>query len=569
MPSRRSARATIAVLAGALLLTAFDLSWYWSHRRGFPLHVDESGFTAFALEHTHALRSDGLIGLLRSIEEHSVHAPLVPVLAVPLDLVLGDRVGNGFVVVAAFYGLLITVTYFLTRQLVGPWLAALSAFVVATAPDVLTFARSSFVAIPAAALFTAALYCLLRSDGLRRLGWCLAGGAFLGFAALTRTMVLGLALGPLVAVLIQGVARRGELRSRLMSFGAAVAAAVAVAATWYARNVGDAVGYLTGTRFSGSVTRRPEWHLDGRDVRELVSAAQLPLGLLLTGITIAGVVVALRSHRSRRSLRDELRHLLGTDAAVLVLVILEGALALSIADWSQAQWLPLVPAMIALAVLALASLARARIRATLACAVLVLSTFNLVMVSDVWPWLGKPRTVSAGPVGDLTVTDGRQYVERFFDGLVDSDRPGRFPDSWRRWLPLHRKLTAWMARYAAAHGQRPVVVIGGDDSRLLNLNDVLLSDRLNDDEQAMIVGRVFIERDTSRRTIRRDFDDPQFGLPNFVITLDIPRRIEPERRVEGVLRDGGFRVLKTVSLPEGTGRVWWRSQADVPAARAA
>jgi Dolichyl-phosphate-mannose-protein mannosyltransferase len=560
---RPGTRATITVLAGALILTAFTVWWYWSHRRGFPLFVDESGYTAFAIEHTHALRSDGLIGLLRSIQEHSVHAPLVPVLTVPLELVIGERIGNGFVVVAAFYGLLIVVTYFLGRQLVGPWLAALAAAVVATAPDVLTFARSSFVVIPAAALFTLALYCLLRSDGLLRIGWSVAGGALLGTAMLTRTMVLGLVVGPLAAVLIQAFARGDELRRRLLAFVAAVAATLAVAATWYARNFGDAFDYLTGARFSGTSTRQPAWYLDARDVREIVSSVQLPLALVLTGIAVAGVAAAVRSRRAWRGPREELRHVLRTDAAVLVLVIVEGALALSIADWSQAQWLPLVPAMIALAVLALASLRRTRVRTTLAYAVLALSTFNFVMLSDVWPWLGRPRMVSAGPIGDLAVTDGRQYVDRFFPGRVDSDRPGRFPDSWRRWLPLHRELTAWMARYATERGQRPVVVMGGDESRLLNLNDVLLSDRLNEDEETMLVGRVFIERDTSRHTIRRYFDDPQFGLPNFVITLDVQNRVEPDRRIEGILGDQGFGIVRTVTLPEGKARIWWRSQADV------
>jgi hypothetical protein len=383
-------------------------------------------------------------------------------------------------------------------------------------------------------------------------------------------MMLALAAGPLVAVLIQGLAQGGQLRRKLMTFGLAVVTAVAIAATWYTRNLGDAVGFLVGTRFRGPVgAQGPEWHLSARDIQELVSAVQLPLGLLLTGIAVAGALFAVRSQRSRRSRRDRLRHVLRTDAAVLVLVVLEGVLAFSIADTSLAQWIPVVPAMITLAVLALASLPRAAVRTTLACIVLALSTLNLVMVSDVWPALGEPRTVSAGPIGDLTVTDGRQYVERFFMRTVHSDRPGRFPDSWRRWLPWHRQLTAWMTRYATEHGQRPVVVMGGNESRLLNLNDVLLSDRLSGDEQTVIVGRIFVERDTSRRTLRRYFDDPQFGVPNFVITLDTPSGLEPERRVERVLRDRGFRVLKTVSLPEGTGRVWWRSQAVVAASRAA
>jgi len=546
-----------------------NIWWYWSHRRGFPLHIDESGYTAFAIEHTHALRHDGLIGLVRSAEEHSVHAPLVPLLTVPLELVFGEHIGNGFVVVDAFYALLVVLTYVLARQLVQPWLAALSALVVATAPDVLTFTRAYFFAVPAAAIFAAAICCVLRSDGMRRIGWALAGGALLGLALLTRTMMLALAAAPLVAALVQGLARGGELRRRLLTFGAAVVAAAAVASAWYARNVGDAVGFLTGTRFRGPVTGHgPDWHLGGRDIRELVSSVQLPLGLLLTGVAMAALVVALRSHRSQRSRRQELRRLLRTDTAVLVLVVLEGVAAFSVADTSLGQWLPLVPVMITLAVLALASLPRASVRTTLAWVVLTLSVVNLAMLSDVWPSLGEPRMVSAAAIGDLPVTDGRVYVDRFFPDLGNSGRPGRFPDSWRHWPRWHRRLTDWMKRFAAEHGQQAVVVMGGNESRLLNLNDVLMSDRLSDDEQTVIVGRVFVERDTSRRTIRRYLDDPQFGVPNFVITFDPPSRDAPEDRVKRVLRDRGYRVMQTVSVPDGTVRVWWRSQADAPSARA-
>lgn len=553
------------MVAGAVVLVALNVWWYWSHRRGFPLHIDESGYTAFALEHTHALRHDGIVGLVRSVEEHSVHAPLVPVLTVPLELILGEHIGNGFLVVAAFYGLLVVLTYVLARQLVRPWLAALAALVVATAPDVLTFARAYFFAVPAAAVFTAAICCLLRSDGLRRLGWALAAGVLLGVALLTRTMMLALAAGPLVAALVQGIAHGGELRRRLLTFAAAAVTAAAVAATWYARNAGDAVGFLLGTRFRGpTATHGVDWHLSGRDIWELVATVQLPLALLLTGVAVAGVVVGVRSRRSRRSRRGELRRLLGTNAAVLVLVVLEGLTAFSVADTSLGQWLPLVPAMVTLALLALASLPRAAVRTTLACAVIVLSVVNIVMFSDVWPWLGEPRTVSAGAAGELPVTDGRVYVDRFFPGLVDSGRPGRFPDAWRRWPRWHRQLTGWMKAFAAQHGQRAVVVTAGNESRLLNLNDVLMSDRLSDDKQSVITGRFFVERDTSRERIRRYVDDSRYGVPNFVITFDTPRDLGPTDRVESVLRDRGYRIMRTASVPDGTVRVWWRSQADAP-----
>jgi hypothetical protein len=190
------------------------------------------------------------------------------------------------------------------------------------------------------------------------------------------------------------------------------------------------------------------------------------------------------------------------------------------------------------------------------------------MMSDVWPVLGEPRMVEAGPIGSLAVTDGRSYVQRFFGNAAESDRPGRFPTSWRHWLSVQRELTVWMFRYASERDERPVVVTAGNESRVLNLNDLLLVDRLRNADEELVAGRIFVERNAGRNTIRRHLDDPEFGRPNFVVTLE--RRHDQRGRatepvlVERVLADEGFQPLRTAHLPDGIARIWWRSQADVP-----
>jgi len=556
-----------------------DVWWYWSHRSGFPLFIDESGYTTFAIEHTHALHHDGWTGLIRSVEEHSVHGPLVPLVTVPFEVVFGTRVANGFVVIAAFYGFLVVATYLLARRVLDPWFAALTALVVATAPEVLTLARAYYFAVPAAALFTASAVCFLHSDGLRRFGWVVAGGAFLGLTVLSRTMMLALAVGPPLAVLVQGLARGDDVRRRLLALAAGLGTATAIAATWYARNIADALGFLIGTRFrEPSAQHGLQFHLSGTDLREFVATLQLPLMLLLVAITLAaavGAVGRLRRCQHGESRRQRVRRVLQADIAVLALIVTEGVLAFVPTDEPIGEWLPLLPAAITLAVVALRALPRVSMRRALATITAGFALFNLLMMSDVWPVLGEHRTLEAGPIGSLTVTDGRQFVQRFFGSAAESGRPGRFPDSWHHLPSLRHELTVWMTSYATERHQRPVVVTAGDESRDLNVNDLLLVDRLRNDDEVLIAGRVFVEANTRRHTIQRHLDDPEFGLPNFVVTYE-NRRDERKRATdsrpplaERVLAEQGFQMLRTVRLPDGTARIWWRSQADVPSSRAA
>jgi hypothetical protein len=523
------------------------------------------------------LHHDGWTGLIRSVEEHSVHGPLVPLVTVPLEVVFGTRVANGFVVIAGFYGFLVGATYLLARRVLDPWFAALTALVVGTAPEVLTLARAYYFAVPAAALFTASAVCFLRSDGLRRFGWVVAGGAFLGLTVLSRTMMLALAAGPPFAVLVQGLARGGDVRRRLLALAAGLGTATAIAATWYARNIGDAVGFLIGTRFrEPSAQHGLQFHLSGTDVRGFVATLQLPLMLLLVGITVAvsvGVVGRLRHRPQSESRRQLARRVLQTDIAVLVLIVAEGVLAFVPTDEPVGKWLPLLPAVVTLAVVALRDLPRVNVRRVLVTVTAGFALFNLVMMSDVWPVLGEPRTVEAGPIGSLTVTDGRQFVQRFLGSAAESDRPGRFPGSWHHLLSLHHQLTDWMTSYATQHRQRPVVVTAGNESRSLNLNDLLLVDRLRNDDEVLIAGRIFVEADTPRHTIGRRLDDPEFGLPNLVLTYE-NRRDERKRATnsrqpvaEQMLAEKRFQMMRIVQLPDGTARIWWRSQANVPTSR--
>jgi 4-amino-4-deoxy-L-arabinose transferase-like glycosyltransferase len=559
-------RATIAVVAGAVALAALNAWWYWSRRSGFPLFVDESGYTSFALDHTHALRQDGLRGLWDSYQSHSVQAPLVPLVTVPALLVLGERIGSGFVVILGFYVLLVMATYGLARRLMAPWPAALAALLVATAPGVLTYARMYYFAVPVAALFTAALWCFLRSGGLTSTGWALGGGALLGLTVLSRTLALALVPGVLLAAAVQAIAGGQPRSRRLLNLLGATLVATSVAATWYVRNFQDVYDYLTGRRFR---FREDQPGFDpGRwpeELGEIVRTVYIPLALVLAGVGVAALAFSLIRLRARPRLTG--------DSGFLALVVIEALAVALIAKFALGQWLMLLPVLVAFAIAALMSLPQRQVRAGVSAVLVGLALVNLVQLSDVWPTLGRPRELAAGQVGDLTVTDGRQFLQKF-EALLGSDRPGRLRDSSRRLPHLYRDLTEWILAYAAERQERPVVFTVGKESEVLKPNDLLLADRLIEEHGVLLVGQLFLAQNASLRAYRSQLNDPEFGLPNIVITGPDPaflqhhseQELSPAEQKVNAL---GFRLVRTARLPDGLVRIWWRSQGDVLAMQAA
>jgi hypothetical protein len=128
-------------------------------------------------------------------------------------------------------------------------------------------------------------------------------------------------------------------------------------------------------------------------------------------------------------------------------------------------------------------------------------------------------------------------------------------------------LTVWAIRYAARAGQRPVIFVAGGESRFLNINDFLLADRVLESRGTVIVGRVDLLAGAAIARYCDWLDNPRHGLPNFVTThRDRSRPQEHVRPLptEDRLRRLGFRVVRTVVLPDGPTLIWWRSQAHVP-----
>ena len=560
-------------------MVGLNLWWYWAYRRGFPLQIDESGYTAFALAQYQALQRSGLSGLLHSVEtQQTVFGPLVPFLTVPLEIIAGQRIGNGYLVILAFYVLLVLATYDLARRLVSPGLAALGAVIVATAPEVLTFARAYYFAVPAAALLAAAVACLLRSEGLIRTRWALAGGFILGLALLSRTQMLAAVPCVLGAAFVQAVLLTDRDRVRRLAnlVGAAVVA-TAVAATWYGRNFGDAVGYLRGTRFRTATPISATYRVTSllRFAGQIVDTTQLPVAMILIGVAALAVARGWRRSVSARTSppgrRAWLRRPDDADRCFLLLVVAALIVVFAVAEFAVGEppigvWLLVVPILVSLAMVGLAALT-SRLRRSLAGLLAVLAVVNVVMVSGFAPGLAQVRTVDAGAIGPLTLTDGRQFVQQLW-APFPAGPPGQLPGSFRRLPDLQRSTATWLLRYTARQGQRPVVFAVSGDSRFFNINDLALADRLLEGRGLLITGRVDVPAAASLGRYCPWLDDPRRGLPNFLtihrgtkLASKRPGRPSPaETRVEAF----GFRVVRTVELPDGPMLIYWRSQGSVP-----
>ena len=103
-------------------------------------------------------------------------------------------------------------------------------------PEMTDWARTFHFGVPAAALFTAATYALVRSEGFVDRRWALAWGLLLGLTLLARTMMIALVPG-LVFAAILAVAFGPTLRARrTVNFVLALAIGLATAATWYGSN---------------------------------------------------------------------------------------------------------------------------------------------------------------------------------------------------------------------------------------------------------------------------------------------------------------------------------------------
>jgi glycosyl transferase family 87 len=547
---------SVIALAGLIVaLCALQAVWYLRFRAGYITDLDESWFIARALN-IHALGA-GPREFLRSTIVTGVQGPVVPATTVPFLLLFGDSIGAAWAMAGTYLALLVMATYAVARRLVpAPW-AVLSALVVGTAPVVSDYSRLYHLGVPAAAVLTIALWCVLRSDRLLERRFAIIAGGLLGVLILTRIMTLAF------------LPTQDARRRRLMNIALLWLTAAAVAAPWWVVNFDAASSYLTGYGYGSeaadfgtgySVLSLDYWL---KELRVIADYLFVPLLLVVLACIAGGALTALAGRAEWR--RADVRRWVRSDAFLLAAIVAGGYLALtSSPNEGTAFSLPWLPSLVILVVAAAAAVPRRGVRVALALGLSGAALFNAAVKNGVSTGLSEPASAKLPILGETVTKDGRDRVYQMLDALgypVPSP-PRRLSAMHREWLPLNRRLVAFINRYARARAAEPRVIDAAADWMLYDTRLYLASELWA--ARALAVSPAIAA--STPDAYRKQFED---AGTNFVMTADPPRRANVSGvnslAVVGAMLDLRFRTVMTTRAPDGRRvMLWWR---DVPDAK--
>jgi hypothetical protein len=562
------ARSAAAIVAGIIVVTiVLHVVWLVRFRHGYVTEWDESGYLQFALSNFDALHDEGPWGFAKLVGNRGTFGPLLPAVTALSYPIVGRGVFSSLFILPLFFAGLVSAAFGLARQLVSDSWAVVAALAVATIPAVTDYTRLFHFALPATACMTAALWALVRSEGLQRRRWVVAAGAFVALTLLSRTMTLAyipafaLAAGALLLV------DAPDLRARVRNLAIGIGVVVLIAGPWYLRNARSVydnlagVGYGEGATVYGRHYSIASWGFWTKVLRLDLSYLGLPLAavLLLIFCVALGYVVVRKRHSIRPTRPRTMRA-----AAILALslVVLEGYLVLtSSRNEGTAFSLPWLPALVILAVTALASIPSHTLRLVLASALVVVSVGAAVSKSGWFEPLARVRTVSVPGFGSVVVTDGRGVTQRELVGagydIGSVTHPP--PAIHRRWLPLAREVVVWSLRHTEQRGQPLHLSLGFNDLIFGNSRLTLAAQLWLHRWMPVDYLHSFTAGDTVA-SYRRQLVDP---LPvNALITADPgPRETITRTKVVAAARSLGFVPVKSFTMPDGrTIRIWWRAR---------
>jgi hypothetical protein len=408
--------------------------------------------------------------------EQGVQAPLVPLTAVIPNALFGTGVDASLLVEPAFFALLVVATYGVARRLTTPWWALLAAAVVATAPVVSDYARIFHFSVPAAALLVSALWALMKSAGLTRRRWAVACGLLLGLMVLARSMTIAYLPGFAAAAALP-ILLAEDRRERIVNFGLLCLSGAVLAGLWYLPNAESVGSYLLNFGYGAESEAYGAEHSKlsvaywTREAGAVVDELYLPLSGALALSALAALVSWLVARGRLGTSRAEVLGWLRSDAALALVIVLEGYVALtSSKNQGTAFALPWLPVLILLVCAAVATMRQRPLRIAAATLLGVLALLNLASKADVVRGLSEPRTADLPVLGEKTVIDGRGPVQlEVADAGYPTGPPTEpMPELQKRWLPFTEELARSMTGYAKARGEEPNVGWGFDDLLLNN-----------------------------------------------------------------------------------------------------
>jgi hypothetical protein len=558
----------LLLLGGTAVLFALQVLWLARFRFGYVTEWDESGYISIALRNTRALTSDGPFSLVSTVLEQGVQAPLVPLTAVLPNLLFGTGVDASLLVEPAFFALLVVATYAVARRLTTPWWALLAAAVVATAPVVSDYTRIFHFSVPAAALLVSALWTLMKSEGLTRRRWAIACGLLLGLMVLSRSMTIAYLPGFAAAAALPIVLNE-DRRGRLINFVLLCVSGAALAGLWYLPNAASVSSYLLNFGYGAEseaygAERSPlsiaYWT---REAGAVVDDLYFPLSAALALCALAALVSRLAARDRRSPSRSELKTWLRGDAALALVIVLEGYVALtSSKNQGTAFALPWIPVLVVLVCAAAARIRQRPLRFGAATLLAAVALLNLTTKSGIFDGVGDPQTANLPLLGDTTVIDGRGLVqgEVAAAGYPAGSPSEPMPELQKEWIPFSGELARQMSDLAAAHAAEANVAWGFDDLLLSNTRVQLGAELELSRTVPLVFLKPFPDGD-SAASYRQQLEEADSNL--LVVGERGPGStgIHLSRpRVEAAGRQLGFRPVRSITAPDGREvAVWWRN----------
>ncbi|HWM64149.1 MAG TPA: glycosyltransferase family 39 protein [Solirubrobacterales bacterium] len=574
LPASERARWALIVAVGIVAFVAMDLWWVLTYRDGYPMNVDEAGYTSIALNNHLAFENFGVRGWWSSVQTQTPNAPLLPALTSVL-MVVKTGLMEGYVVLIGFFALLIAAAYGIGERLAGPRLGALGAFVVATSEGALLFSREFVFAIPTAAMLACAVYALLRSERMRSTPWAIACGASIGLMLLARTMAIAFVPGLFAAALIAMLAvERTDLPRRFLNLGLAALSAALVAAAWYWNNLQPVLDYLTnygyGARsdYYGAETSTVSWgRFRAVADRVITDDLLVPLAALVVVAFIALAVVAVRRVLAAEDRREAVLRLAASDAVAVGIVIAAGFAALMTSqNGGNGFTLPIAMLMPPLAVVALRFYRAVALPA--AALLAAIGLLNLAATSNLWQDLAKFRSVEVPGFDYQAWLNGTPRSV----GAVRAQVPGpstQFTERDGGWLEADAELSRMLLDRIYTGTLPNGLTVFASRHRAISTNSLQVAALLYHRTSLPLTQ---LESEPGGDTVanyEHQLTDPEKGLPSLLVTMnrntDDFDPLVTQAKAEAAARRVGFRREQTMALPDGRQlRLWVRRAPEPP-----
>lgn len=568
-------RWALIVAIGCLVMAAINVWWVATYRHGYPMDVDENGYSMIGVVNFLNFENAGLSGWWESVQNQTPNAPLLPALT-SIVLIFSPGLMQGFGVLILFGALLTLATYGIGERLAGPRLGALAALAVGTSQGVFIFTREYIFALPTAAFLTCAVYALIRSEGMLRWRWAVACGAAIGLMLLSRTMAVAFLPGLGVAILLPIVLNyRDRLKERLVNLGLLILSAVLVSATWYWNNFWPVYDYLTEFGYGSQAKNFGEeasffsWEKFKLVAEKIIQGDLLvPMSLLVVIGLIACAVAVVQRLWDAEDRKVEALRILGSNAMALLIVAGAGfGVLMSSQNGGFGFTFPVAMLLPPLAVVALRFYRAAIVPAVVV--VVAIAAVNLLANSNVSDEISEPRLVEVPAFGALPWISGEPAAV----GNVRQQAPGprtRFTSADEAYVAVDKEMAKTLLEKIAPEGV-PRLVAFASRHRVVSTNSIGLAGTV-DFRRGIPFTQLLAEPDTVAH-YEEQITGPDLGEPTAVVTTSTEAGdFEPlvtQAKVETALKNLDFSLVRQVPMPDGRRlRVWvWNGKRYGPIAK--